>query len=192
MYVWHFYPKIPTGLHSGLHYKPFLLLHSFSYICIILFCPILSSSPFFIFFCFLFIYKCRFCHVYHWINAKFVSLMPICTGPLKKLFHYAIFQKFFHMFIHLMMYVYHTCNLVLVPFYFYKSSLPCYSVLSTIAQVLRKISLKILASRFWMLYLSQTFESYQRVKIYTYSENDLGLKKFLQVYGIYAHFTVCR
>ena len=20
MYVWHFYPKIPTGLHSGLHY----------------------------------------------------------------------------------------------------------------------------------------------------------------------------
>ena len=23
-----------------------------------------------------------------------------CTGPLKKLFHYAIFQKFFHIFIH--------------------------------------------------------------------------------------------
>ena len=21
IYVWHFYPKIPTGLHSGLHYN---------------------------------------------------------------------------------------------------------------------------------------------------------------------------
>ena len=58
------------------------------------------------------------------------------------------------------------------------SSLQCYSVLSTIAQVLRKMSLKILASRFLMPYLSQTFESYQRVKIYTYSVNDSGLKKF--------------
>ena len=29
-----------------------------------------------------------------------------------------------------------------------------------------------------MPYLSQTFESYQRVRIYTYSVNDLGLKKF--------------
>ena len=29
-----------------------------------------------------------------------------------------------------------------------------------------------------MPYLSQTFESYQRVKIYTYSVNDLGLKNF--------------
>ena len=43
-----------------------------------------------------------------------------------------------------------------------------------------------------MPYLSRTFESYQRVKIYTYSVNDLGLKKFLQLYGIYGHFTVCR
>ena len=60
------------------------------------------------------------------------------------------------------------------------SSLQCYSILSTIAQVLRKMSLKILASRFWMLYLSQTFESYQRVKMYTYTVNDLGLKEFLQ------------
>ena len=39
-----------------------------------------------------------------------------------------------------------------------------------------------------MPYFSQTFESYQRVKIYTYSVNDLGLKKFLQSYGIYRHF----
>ena len=29
-----------------------------------------------------------------------------------------------------------------------------------------------------MLYLSQTFESYQRVKIYAYNVNDLGLKNF--------------
>ena len=62
----------------------------------------------------------------------------------------------------------------------YKSSLQCYSVLSTIAQVLRKMSLKILASWFLTSYLSQTFESYQRFKLYTYSVNDLGLKKFLQ------------
>ena len=61
-----------------------------------------------------------------------------------------------------------------------KSSLQCYSVLSTIAQVLRKMSLKILAYWFLMPYLSQTFESYQRVKMYTYSVNDLGLKEFLQ------------
>ena len=32
-----------------------------------------------------------------------------------------------------------------------------------------------------MPYLSQTFESYQRVKIYTYSVNDLGLKRFFTV-----------
>ena len=31
-----------------------------------------------------------------------------------------------------------------------------------------------------MSYLSQTFESYQGVKKYTYSLNDLGLNKFLQ------------
>ena len=31
-----------------------------------------------------------------------------------------------------------------------------------------------------MPYLSQTFESYQRVEMYTYSVNDLGLKKYLQ------------
>ena len=43
-----------------------------------------------------------------------------------------------------------------------------------------------------MPYLSQTFESYQRVRIYTYSVNDLGLKKFVQKYGIYGGFTVCR
>ena len=49
-----------------------------------------------------------------------------------------------------------------------------------IAQVLRKMSLKLLASIFLMNHLSQTFESYERVKIYTYSVNDLGLKKFLQ------------
>ena len=43
-----------------------------------------------------------------------------------------------------------------------------------------------------MPYLSQIFESYQRVRIYTYSVNDLGLKKFVQKYGIYGDFTVCR
>ena len=59
-------------------------------------------------------------------------------------------------------------------------SLQCYSVLSTIAQVLRKINLKILVSCFWMPHLSQNFESYQRVKIYAYSVNDLGLKNFSQ------------
>ena len=32
-----------------------------------------------------------------------------------------------------------------------------------------------------MSYLSQTFESYQRVKMYTYSVNYLGLKKFFTV-----------
>ena len=26
MYVWHFYPKIPTELHSGLHYYLILFL----------------------------------------------------------------------------------------------------------------------------------------------------------------------
>ena len=31
-----------------------------------------------------------------------------------------------------------------------------------------------------MPHLSQTFESYQGVEIYTYSVNDLGLKKFLK------------
>ena len=31
-----------------------------------------------------------------------------------------------------------------------------------------------------MPYLSQTFESYQMVKIYTYNVNDIGLKKFWQ------------
>ena len=31
-----------------------------------------------------------------------------------------------------------------------------------------------------MPYLSQTFESYQRVKMYTYSVNDPGLKNVLQ------------
>ena len=72
------------------------------------------------------------------------------------------------------------------------TSLQCYSVLSTIAQVLRKMSLKILASCFLMPKSSQTFELYQRVRIYTYSVNDLGLKKFVQKYGIYGHFTVCR
>ena len=36
--------------------------------------------------------------------------------------------------------------------------------------------------------LSQIFESYQRVKIYTQSVNGLSLKKFLQQYGIYGHF----
>ena len=56
-------------------------------------------------------------------------------------------------------------NLILI------SSLQCYSVHSIIAQVLRKMSLKILAFLFFMPHLSQTFESYQRVKIYTYSVN---------------------
>ena len=47
-----------------------------------------------------------------------------------------------------------------------------------------------------MPYLSQTFESYQRVKIYTYSVNDLGLKKFyrnMEFTGIlqFADRTLC-
>ena len=68
------------------------------------------------------------------------------------------------------------------------SSLQCYSVLSTIAQVLRKMNLKILVSCFMMPHLSHTFESYQMVKIYAYSVNDLGLNFFSQLYGIYGHF----
>ena len=55
-----------------------------------------------------------------------------------------------------------------------------YCVLSTIAQVLRKMNMKILAFLFFMPHLSQTFESYQRVEICTYSVNDLGLKKYCQ------------
>ena len=52
----------------------------------------------------------------------------------------------------------------------HNSSLQCYySVLATIAQVLIKMSMKILASLFFMPHLLQTFESYQRVKIFTYS-----------------------
>ena len=43
------------------------------------------------------------------------------TGPLKRLFHYAIFQKFFVIFMHQWSKFYHTCNLILTPFYFYKS-----------------------------------------------------------------------
>ena len=47
-----------------------------------------------------------------------------------------------------------------------------------------------------MPYLSQTFESYQRVKIYTYSVNDLGLKNFysnMEFMGIlqFADITLC-
>ena len=41
-----------------------------------------------------------------------------------------------------------------------------------------------------MPYLSQTFESYQRVRVYIYSVNDFGLKKFVHKYGIHGHFTV--
>ena len=59
-------------------------------------------------------------------------------------------------------------------------SLQCYSVLSTIAHILKKMSLKILASIFLNHHLSQTIESYQKVKVYrsTYSVNDLGLENF--------------
>ena len=60
------------------------------------------------------------------------------------------------------------------------TSLQCYSVLSTIAQVLRKMILKILASSFLMPYLSQTFESHQSVIMSIFSVNDLGLKKILK------------
>ena len=38
---------------------------------------------------------------------------------IKKLFHYAIFQKFFHIFIHKWFMFYHICNLIIVPFHFY-------------------------------------------------------------------------
>ena len=51
---------------------------------------------------------------------------------------------------------------------------------------------EIFITWFLMSYLSQAFESYQRVKIYLCSVNNLGLKKFLQYYGIYGHFSVCR
>ena len=37
-----------------------------------------------------------------------------------------------------------------------------------------------------MPYLSQTFESYQRVKIYTYSVNDLGLIFFTVIWNLRA------
>ena len=60
------------------------------------------------------------------------------------------------------------------------SSLQYYSVLSTIAQVLRKMSLIILASISLMHHLTQTIESYQRTKIYTYIVNDLGSKRIVQ------------
>ena len=56
-----------------------------------------------------------------------------------------------------------------------KTSRQCYSVLSTLAQVL-----KILAFLSFMPQLSQTFESHQRVKIYTYNVNDLSVKIYLQ------------
>ena len=47
-----------------------------------------------------------------------------------------------------------------------------------------------------MPYLSQTFESYQRIKIYTYSVNNLGLKFFysyMEFTGIlqFADRTLC-
>ena len=38
--------------------------------------------------------------------------------------------------------------------------------------------------------LSQTFESYQRVKIYTYSVNDLGLKKFSVIWNLWAFYSL--
>ena len=42
---------------------------------------------------------------------------------IKKLFHYAIFQMFFHIYIiHYRSIFYHTNNLSLMAFYFYKSS----------------------------------------------------------------------
>ena len=58
------------------------------------------------------------------------------------------------------------------------------------------MSLKILASLFLMPHLSQTFESYLRLKIYTYSVNELGLKKFhsnMEFMGIlqFADRTLC-
>ena len=50
------------------------------------------------------------------------------------------------------------------------------------------MSLKILASIFLNHHLSQTFESYQRVKIYTYSVNDLGLNFFTVIWNIRAFY----
>ena len=52
------------------------------------------------------------------------------------------------------------------------SSLQCYSVQCTIAQLLRKMKLKNLIFKFLMSYLSETSESYQRVKICPYSDNN--------------------
>ena len=48
-------------------------------------------------------------------------LEELSTGPLQKLFHYAIFQKFFHIFVHKWSMFNHTCNLIIMSFYFYKS-----------------------------------------------------------------------
>ena len=62
-----------------------------------------------------------------------------------------------------------------------KTSLQCYSVLSTIAQVLRKMSLKILASLFLCLIYHRPLNQTRGLKyIHTYSVNDLGLKNSLQ------------
>ena len=41
-----------------------------------------------------------------------------------------------------------------------------------------------------MLYLSQTFESYQRVKIYKYSENDLGLNCFTVMWNLHTFYSL--
>ena len=41
-----------------------------------------------------------------------------------------------------------------------------------------------------MLYLSQTFESYQRVKIYKYSENDLGLNFFTVIWNLRTFYSL--
>ena len=68
------------------------------------------------------------------------------------------------------------------------SSLQCYSVLSIIAQNLRKMKLKNLVSIFLTSYLSETLESYNRVKICPYNVNNLVLMKVWQQYGIYGHF----
>ena len=60
------------------------------------------------------------------------------------------------------------------------SSLQCYSVLSAIAQVLRKMKLKNLISEFLMSYLSETLKSFQRVKICPYGVNNIDFINTLQ------------
>ena len=73
------------------------------------------------------------------------------------------------------------------PFIFDISSLQCYSCTSFEKNEFENFSILIFYAS-----LVADLSIIPEGKIYTYSVNDLGLKKFLQYYGIYGHFTVCR